>query len=361
MNDEALARAREEHIRRHLGEPAHVYYDMGGGAVHVDVHLIPPTPGQDHYLLVTAGMSDRTMNVAEGLENADEHALAELVIALPPDWFPYFPDDVERTERCWPARLLGELALLPHKHDTWLGIGHTVPSPQGPYHRSTNLRCALLLPPLLTPRTFRQLRLDDGRIINFHAVVLLHAEEAQRKLDAGLQALLEVFEQKHVTERLDPRRPNLFPPRLDSAVFNELENTETVSLKLSQAQALIHAGRFEEALLAFRAIAELHPSEQGACEVRCGEACMALGRVDDAIRWYELALSHGADPSAMQRALLQARQVQIEDQPTEFADDLDDDIPTENEMRQGCTALAGGTAVLLVVGLALLGLASLVL
>ena len=358
--DEAKAQALEDHIRLHLGEAAHVYYDMGGGPVHVDVHLIAPSGTQENYLLVTTGMSDRSMAVPDELERSEEHQLAELVIALPPDWFPYFPDDVERPERAWPARLLAELALLPHKHDTWLGIGHTIPSPQGPYHPTTNLRCALLLPPLLTPRAFRQLTLADGRTISFHAVVLLHAEEAQRKLDAGLQALLEVFEQKHITERLDPRRPNLFPPQLDSAVFNELENTETVRLKLSQAQALMHAGRLEEALLAFRAIAELHPSEQGACEARCGDACMGLNRIDEAIHWYEQALVHGHDPVAMQQSLLAARQAQEEDAPTEFAEELDPDdeegVPTTVEMRQGCIALAGGTAVLVVLGVAILGL-----
>jgi len=365
MIDEALAQEREEHIQRLLGEPLHVYYDVGTVAAPIDVQLFRPGKKGDRYVLVSVGMSDRPMQVPQELEDVNQHALAELVMALPADWFPYFPEDIEEPERTWPVRLLGALAALPHQHQSWLGMGHTVPSTQGPYHPTTKLRCALLLPPLTTPREFRQLRLSNGQVVSFHGVVLLYAEEAQQKLDNGLQALLEAFEKKDVTELLDPRRPNLFPPQLDSAVFNELENTETVSLKLSQAQALVHAGRLEEALLAFRAIAELHPAEQGACEARCGDACMELKRYEEAIEWYQQALVHGADSRAMQKVILAARaalrqepSAEAEVREVEHIEDEDEDegVPTSEEMMRGCAALGGGTVVLVLLGCLLIWL-----
>ena len=191
MIDEALAQEREEHIQRLLGEPVHVYYDVGTVAAPIDVQLFRKG---DLYQLVTVGMSDRPMKVPEELEDGDQHALAELVMALPGDWLPYFPDGIEDPERTWPVRLLGALAALPHQHQSWLGMGHTVPSTQGPYHPSTKLRCALLLPPLTAPRDFRQLRLSNGQVVSFHGVVLLYAEEAQQKLDNGLRMLLDAFE-----------------------------------------------------------------------------------------------------------------------------------------------------------------------
>ena len=53
-------------------------------------------------------------------------------------------------------------------------------------------------------------------------------------------------------------------------------------------------------------------------------------------------------------------EVIIKEEDKEFAEELDLDdesgVPTTVEMRQGCIALAGGTAVLVVLGVAILGL-----
>ena len=104
-----------------------------------------------------------------------------------------------------------------------------------------------------------------------------------------------------------------------------------MSLKLGQAQALLRAGRSDEAAQAFHAIAELHPAERAACE------------------------------EGIQAAL----ESQEPDLPTELDEDLDEDlldeddgVPTQREMLLGCAALGGGTLLLLLLGFAALGLVS---
>src|SRR4051794_16721558 len=72
-----------EHIEKHLGPMAGVYHKIVSDLVHLDVHVVNPTPERDRYTLVTSGMSDAPMSVPEGLEPL---RFAELMIQLPPDW-----------------------------------------------------------------------------------------------------------------------------------------------------------------------------------------------------------------------------------------------------------------------------------
>jgi hypothetical protein len=54
-----------EHIERYVGPIATVYHEIISDLVHIDIHIIEPTPERPCYTLVTSGMSDIAMNCPE--------------------------------------------------------------------------------------------------------------------------------------------------------------------------------------------------------------------------------------------------------------------------------------------------------
>lgn len=214
----------ESHVASQLGAPAFVWHEIVSSLVHIDVHVILPTEAEPHYTLFTTGMSDRPMRVPADVEDPGALQYAELLMMLPSDWFDD-PRDIEelRDERkFWPIRLLKSLARFPHEHDTWLGFGHSVPNgePPEPFSDDTEMCCALVVPPVRVPPEFYDLRLSDGRTVNFYAIVPLYPEELQLKLTHGTGALLERFDRESVSELLDPGRNNTCLGWLDRLQVN---------------------------------------------------------------------------------------------------------------------------------------------
>lgn len=138
------------------------------------------------------------------------------MITLPGDWRldqESFKDEVWY----WPVRLLKGLARLPHKYDTWLGFGHTVPNgdPAEPYAANTKLCGALIVPSITVPDEFHQLRIHEHKEITFFAVVPLYAEEMTLKLREGSEKLLDKFTQMDINDIVDPSRRNVAKKRFD--------------------------------------------------------------------------------------------------------------------------------------------------
>jgi hypothetical protein len=196
----------EEHITRHLGAPETVFHELISDLVHIDVHILKPTPERNFYTLVTTGMSARAMVTPEG---AEDYAYAELLLCLPPDW-PLEQKDFENEDNYWPIRLLKMLARLPHEYDTWLAHSHTVPNgdPAEPYAPGTRFCGAILAPPLLAPPEFAQLRVSPEMDIHFWAVLPLYAEEMDLKLRKGADALFDLLDKHKACELVDVSRRN---------------------------------------------------------------------------------------------------------------------------------------------------------
>lgn len=214
----------EKHVARLMGAPTFVWHEVASSLVHIDVHVILPTEESPSYTLFTTGMSDRAMRVPPELDECSGLQFAELLMMLPPDWFddPRSLRELGDERKYWPIRLLKSLARFPHECDTWLGFGHTVPNgdPPAPFADDTDLCCALLVPPVRVPPEFYELRLSDGRTINFYAVVPVYAEELQLKLTRGTHALLDRFDQEGVSELLEPNRVNTCVDWLDPLALN---------------------------------------------------------------------------------------------------------------------------------------------
>src|SRR5580704_12236807 len=147
------------HVEKHIGKPATVLHELVSDLVHVDIHVVAPTPKRNYYTLVTSGMSDRPMTVPDEFQ---KYRFAEVMICLPSDW-PMEQEHWKDQRNYWPIELLKVLARFPHMYSTWLGPGHTVPNGDPPlaYAANTKMCCAFLLPPVLEGRDFWKLPIDD--------------------------------------------------------------------------------------------------------------------------------------------------------------------------------------------------------
>jgi len=192
-----------DHIAAHLGKPAMFFHETEAGAVQVDIHVIPPGPSFPYVRLVTSGMSKLAMNVPDGAP-----PYAELMMALPATW--QLDEASVKEERWyWPIALLRHLAHYPSRENTWIGLGHTVPNgfPAKPYTAGVKFSGAVVLPPMSAPEPFHALSVD-GKDIYFHCVVPLFNEELNLARRRGFAALIDQFNDKGVTDIVDPARKN---------------------------------------------------------------------------------------------------------------------------------------------------------
>ncbi len=196
----------ERHADRYLGEAESVFHELLSDTVHIDVHVIRPTPERNYYTLYTTGMSALPMHTPE---DAKDFAYAELMISLPPDW-PLMEEALEESNYYWPIRWLKTLARLPHDYNTWLGWGHTIPhgDPAMPFAENTDMCALMVLPPLEVDEDFLALDMGDGRQVHFYAILPLYLEELEYKLVHGMDALLDKFEEHNINEIVDPKRVN---------------------------------------------------------------------------------------------------------------------------------------------------------
>lgn len=199
------------HIEAHLGEIKTVFHEVVSDTVHIDVHIVNPTDDFPFVRLVTSGMSDLPMTIPDG---SDVPSYVELMLTLPGDWRldqESFADE----EWYWPVRLIKYLARFPHKYETWLGWGHTVPNgaPAEPYAPSTALCGAIILPSVTVPDEFQRLRISDEKEITFYCVVPLYKDEMQLKLRSGSDKLLDRFDQAGINDIVDPKRRNVAKKR----------------------------------------------------------------------------------------------------------------------------------------------------
>lgn len=207
FGDSENMEAISQHIERYIGPVATVFHELLSDLVHIDVHIVKPTPERNWYTLVTSGMSDRAMHPPE--EYADL-GYSELMLSLPPHW-PMSDEAWKQEENYWPVRLLKHLARFPHEYETWLWLLHTIPNgnPSAPFAPNTAMTGVILLPPLRMDAGFQELKISEEKTIHFHALVPLHEDEMDFKLRHGAEALFTGFEKHQVTELLDPARPSV--------------------------------------------------------------------------------------------------------------------------------------------------------
>ncbi len=202
-----------DHIEAYIGPISNVFHEIVSDLIHIDIHIVPPTPSRNYYTLVTSGMSDRAMSAPEGRSDL---SYSELLLCLPPAW-PMSQDDWNSEGNYWPIRMLKFLARFPHEYQTWLWAMHTIPNgnPPEPFSANTQMTGAILLPPITVDERFYELRINEEKTIHFHAVIPLHDDEMELKLKKGAEALFDGFEKYKISELLDPGRASIISKKRD--------------------------------------------------------------------------------------------------------------------------------------------------
>ena len=169
----------------------------------IAIHVIRT---EDEQILVTEGMSARPMTLPAG---GEAFQFAELVLRLPSDW-PLTLKAFANPNHYWPIEWLKRIARYPHDNDTWLGGPHTIIAngePPEPFAPNTKLSCLMLL---ANPSEFgRWTRPTDGAEVVFYDVFGLYPEERDLELREGLPELLNRFQDRFISNVLDPERPNV--------------------------------------------------------------------------------------------------------------------------------------------------------
>ncbi|MDE1465919.1 suppressor of fused domain protein [Spartinivicinus poritis] len=200
-----------DHIEKHIGEVAMVFHELISDTVHIDVHHVKPSQKRPFHTLITSGMSDLAMNVPAEVESTSH---MELMVTLPESW-KIDEKSFNSESWYWPVRQLKYLARFPHKYDTWLGWGHTIPNgdPAQSFSENTKLNGVILLPPINTSPEFLELKIDDNKVIEFFSIVPLYEEEMDLKLTKGCDILLEKLDKNNISDIININRKNVAKKR----------------------------------------------------------------------------------------------------------------------------------------------------
>jgi Suppressor of fused protein (SUFU) len=194
------------HLGRVLGSAGFVWHEIVSDAIHVDVHVVAPSPRRPFHVLVTSGMSALPMNIPKRDRDRDQRLYAELCVFLPPRW-KLDATSLRDETFYWPARLLKRIARLPHENETWLDLGHTVANedPPVPYAPSTKLAACMLVSPRSLGASFEKVPGEPAlRILQLLPIT---AAELAFKLEKGDQALIERLEAERGDEVYGPLDP----------------------------------------------------------------------------------------------------------------------------------------------------------
>jgi hypothetical protein len=210
--DPVLIDGVSDHVASWIGEPT-IFHERISFGLHLDIYWVPAADGRPFHTLVTSGMAEIPMKTPA--DKADLYA--ELVMFLPPDW----PMQVVTSDRSayWPIRIMKEIASYPHRHETWIGPGHTIQLGElAP--GDTDFSSVLVCYPELLDEAGSTLRLSDGRDINFLGVVLLRPEEHEFDVEHRIAALFDLAEsQGRIGELMvaTPGRSSLILPNQSSS------------------------------------------------------------------------------------------------------------------------------------------------
>ncbi len=188
----------ERHIEKYAG-PIAIRFE--------NLLVVRATENRACHLVVTTDLSDAPMPKAK-----PEWKWAELCALLPPDW-PLDPEIWQNDINFgWPMRELQRLTRFSRETQTWLGFGHSIPNgtPPVPFAPSTQQCASFLLPPLEMPEKFARLRLEDGEILNFWAIVPITKDELALKVNQKAPTLIEKLSNKGVSDIIDPTRDDVF-------------------------------------------------------------------------------------------------------------------------------------------------------
>lgn len=209
--DEAEAERWAQHLHEHLGGEATVFHELLSDTIHLDVLSYAATDERPYHVLVTQGMSALPMLVPDG---AEDYRFAELMMVLPREWVT--EGDAGDEERWyWPMRTLKLVARLPHLHQTWIGLGHTIPNghPAEPYAEGTALCCVMAGLPSMFGDRLATCEVAPEKVVRLYTLIPLYADEMDFKLQHGSDALFQKLDEREVEELVDVKRRSVLAKR----------------------------------------------------------------------------------------------------------------------------------------------------
>lgn len=199
------------HIASNLGDPQ-LFHTSEAAGLTIELLYVAPTKERPLHTFITYGMSSRPLNAPA---EEPHSSYLELMISLPSAW-PIDEESMKTNEFSWPLTLLLFLARYPHLSQRWLWAGHTIPAnePPAPYATNTKLTSCVILPPLLAPPSFGVFE-GQEKVVRIFTLVPLYQEELELKLEQGLDALLDRFNQYKILDYVNPYRVNTITGELD--------------------------------------------------------------------------------------------------------------------------------------------------
>jgi len=206
------------HIEEMIGPTSYVFQEIIADTVHIDIHHVAATKERPYHVLVTSGMSDLPMHLPTHLDTPKH---LELMIVLPEYW-KISADDFKLETWYWPIRQLKFLARFPHKYNSWLGWGHTIPNnePAEPFADNTQLSSVMLMPSMYAPSSFHQLEINHETTIHFLSLMPLFKQELDYKLRHGPTKLLDKFKHYNIDDMITPNRKSCI--RTHSGILSTL-------------------------------------------------------------------------------------------------------------------------------------------
>ena len=193
------------------GRETFVFHELVSDLVHIDVNIMKPIENDNFYVIFTTGMSDLPMTLPESLKDRDDLKYAELFMFLPESWNPGETGTISNDmpyEQFWPIQLIKYLARFPHEYKTWLGFGHSIPNGPDyePFLEGSELGGVLLME---LDEKYSQLITPEEQTLNMLAVMPASRAEIEYKLEHGMNALCDIFDEEDLPMEIDIYRKSL--------------------------------------------------------------------------------------------------------------------------------------------------------
>ncbi len=206
-------RVVENHIREYIGSFDSVFHEIVSEDIHVDIIIVPPANGRNHYTVTTLGMGAYLMDIPKKFQDSVCPRI-ELAITLPATW-DFSEEAMQDESNYWPIRLLKNLAHLPIYCDTFLAPTHTVDNED--FYGNTKFSGVVLdflqdYFPLDDDDAYKAHYCDiseDEGSVQFLQVIPLYKEELDYAVENGSPSLFDIMEESNFSFCVDIKRKNL--------------------------------------------------------------------------------------------------------------------------------------------------------
>lgn len=183
-NDKNLYEARKQVAETLFGSDYTVNHELVPMVPHIDVCIFSPNGPRHFYTLLSWGMSDIPMNIPEDVD--EKISRAEVVL--------YVNEPNEKN-----IDVVRFLARYPHKNNTWLAYGHTIPNgnPPEPIFKDSILDTVFFTWSVITSdRSFpAEIKKIYGKEVQLLHIKPISTSECNLMLEKGADALFDLFDQ----------------------------------------------------------------------------------------------------------------------------------------------------------------------